>query len=321
MTAALRPPWLDVAWLGRAICYSGYRDGQSPDAGVFPSYQQVREDLALLARHWRILRLYDCSRHAELVLEVIRRERLDLKVLLGAWLAAEADNPACPWGGLHGPDRLARNAAENGRELERLVRLAGANPGAVVAVSVGNEACVSWTDHLVPPPRVLHYVRALRGELAQPITVCENYVPWQEPGLDALADAVDFISIHSYPAWEAKPPGEALAFTDENWRSVAARHPDKPVVVTEAGWTTRSGGRGVRAETATPAVQAAYLAALDAWSRERGILTFVFEAFDEAWKGSEDPLEPEKHWGVFTAARRPKLAAQPLFPDLPAAAP
>jgi exo-beta-1,3-glucanase (GH17 family) len=318
MTAALRPPWLDDAWLGRAICYSGYRDGQSPDAGVFPTYQQVREDLLLLSRHWRILRLYDCTPHAELVLEVIRRERLDLKVLLGAWLAAEADNPACPWGGVHGPEQLARNVAANGRELERLVRLARAHPDVVVAVAAGNEACVGWTDHLVPPDRVVGYVKALQRELRQPVTFCENYVPWQEE-LGALAAQVDFISIHTYPAWEAKPPAEALAFTDENWRSVAERHPGKPVVVTEAGWTTRSGGRGVRADHASPANQATYLAALDAWSRARGILTFVFEAFDEAWKGAPDPLEPEKHWGVFTADRRPKPAVQPLFPDLPPA--
>ena len=71
--------------------------------------------------------------------------------------------------------------------------------------------------------------------------------------------------------------------------------------------------------TPARANQAAYLAALDRWSREQGILTFVFEAFDEAWKGADDPLEPEKHWGLFTVDRRPKPAAQPLYPDLPAA--
>ena len=313
MTAVVRPAWLDPAWLGRAICYSGYRDGQSPDAQRFPSSEQVRADLVLLARHWRLLRLYDCSRHAELVLEVIRRERLPLKVLLGAWLAAEADNPGCPWGGVHGAAQLARNVAENGRELQRLVALATRYPEVVVAVSAGNEACVDWTDHLVPPARVVGYVRELKRRLPQPVTFCENYLPWQSQ-LSALAAEVDFISIHTYPAWEATAPGDSLAFTDQNWRSVAERHPGKPVIVTEAGWTTRSNGRGVRAEDATPANQALYLEALDGWSRERGILTFVFEAFDEDWKGAADPLEPEKHWGIFTSDRRPKPAAQRLFP-------
>jgi exo-beta-1,3-glucanase (GH17 family) len=34
----------------------------------------------------------------------------------------------------------------------------------------------------------------------------------------------------------------------------------------------------------------------------------VFEAFDENWKGSPDPEEPEKHWGLYGVNRQPKLA-------------
>ena len=69
---------------GDAICYSGYRHGQSPASKVYPSVAEIREDLLILRKHWRLLRLYDCSRHAERVLEVIRSERLDFKVMLGA---------------------------------------------------------------------------------------------------------------------------------------------------------------------------------------------------------------------------------------------
>ena len=32
----------------------------------------------------------------------------------------------------------------------------------------------------------------------------------------------------------------------------------------------------------------------------------MFEAFDEIWKGSPDPLEPEKHWGLYTVDLQPK---------------
>jgi exo-beta-1,3-glucanase (GH17 family) len=300
----------------RAICYSGYREGQSPDAQVYPDDAQVREDLLLLVRHWSLLRLYDCGPHAERVLEVIRRERLPLRVLLGAWLAAEEDNPACPWGGVHGPAQLERNRTRNRQELESLVRLARAHPETVVAVAAGNEACVDWTDHLVPPERVAGYVRELRGQLSQPVTVCENYVPWRDR-LGPLAAEVDFISIHTYPAWESKGIGEALAYTEENWRSVAERYPDRPVIITEAGWPSRSGGRGIAPENASPELQAAYVQALSRWSEERGVLTFVFEAFDEPWKGSADPAEPEKHWGLFSVDRLPKPAVRPLFCDLP----
>jgi hypothetical protein len=48
------------------------------------------------------------------------------------------------------------------------------------------------------------------------------------------------------------------------------------------------------------------------WSRREAVLTFVFEAFDEPWKGSPDAMEPEKHWGLFDVDRRPKLGLQDL---------
>ena len=98
---------------GRAICYSGYRDGQSPDAKVYPSEVQILEDLLLLQPHFTLLRLYDCTPHAERVLAVIEREALPFRVLLGAWLGAEVDSPGCPWGGRYPAEQLAANAAEN----------------------------------------------------------------------------------------------------------------------------------------------------------------------------------------------------------------
>lgn len=298
---------------GNAICYSGYRDGQSPDAGVYPSYEQVREDLHLLAPHWRLIRLYDCTRHAELVLDVIRRERLDLKVLLGGWLAGEVDNPQCPWGGRLDASQIRRNRQANCEEMERLARLARQHAETVVAVAAGNEATIDWTDHLVTPERVLEYVTWLRREVRQPVTFCENYVAWTTK-LARLADVVDFISVHTYPVWEFRSLEGAMDYTRENWRSVVECYPGRPVVITEAGWTTCSNGRGISPANASPDLQAAYVPQLMAWSREAGVPTFVFEAFDEAWKGSSDPDEPEKHWGLFTHDRRPKPVVKRLFP-------
>jgi exo-beta-1,3-glucanase (GH17 family) len=49
------------------------------------------------------------------------------------------------------------------------------------------------------------------------------------------------------------------------------------------------------------------------WAEKENILTFFFEAFDETWKGSPEPLEPEKHWGLFKIDRTPKMAVRQLF--------
>ena len=290
---------------GRAICYSGYRHGQSPDSRIYPTHEQIREDLLMLAPHWPLLRLYDCSPHAERVLDVIRREGLPFRVMLGAYLGAEMNNFGCPWGATYSEEQLDASIAENEAEVGRLIALANAHPDIVFSVAVGNEATVDWTHHFVPVPRMLKHVRRVKREVRQPVTFCENYVPWQYKLRELVAE-LDFISLHSYPVWEYKHVHEALAYTRDNYDSVARRYPDKPVIITEAGWATNSNGRGIQPHNTSQDQQDIYLRDLMAWTDHAGILCFVFEAFDEPWKGSPDPMEPEKHWGLFTVDRHPK---------------
>jgi exo-beta-1,3-glucanase (GH17 family) len=299
---------------GNAICYSGYREGQSPDTRTYPTLAEIREDLHLLARHWPLLRLYDCSPHAERVLQVIAEDGLPLRVMLGAYLGAEMNNGGCPWGGTYSEAQLEASTRENEAEVDRLIALARRYPAIVFSVAVGNEATVDWTDHLVPLARMLDHVRRVKAAVAQPVTFCENYVPWQTK-LAPLVAELDFISLHTYPVWEYKPIHEALDYTKANVASVARLYPGKPIVITEAGWCTNSNGRGMHAEHAVQELQAIYYQDLMDWTRAEGLLCFVFEAFDEPWKGSADPLEPEKHWGLFTVDRRPKLVMQALYAD------
>jgi exo-beta-1,3-glucanase (GH17 family) len=262
-----------------------------------------------------VLRLYDCSRHAERVLQVIRSDRLDFEVLLGAWLAAEVSNPRCPWGGVFSDAELAANVTANDAEIERLIELAERYDDVVFAVAVGNEATVEWTDHRVPNERMLRHVRRVRRNVVQPVTVCENYVPWRHE-LRELAAELDFIALHTYPVWESRSIDDALEHTRENFDSVARLYPGKRVIISEAGWTTGSNGRGIPPENSSEDLQARYYRQLTEWTREQDILTFVFEAFDEPWKGSPDPLEPEKHWGLFTVDRKPKQVVRALYPEL-----
>ena len=314
MTTTTMPKLLNLPQ-GNAICYSGYRDGQSPGDRIYPSLAEIREDLLILRKNWQLLRLYDCSTHAERVLEVIRTDRLPFQVMLGAYLGAEMNNFGCPWGATYSEEQLEASQRENAAELGRLIALANRYPDIVFSVAVGNEATVDWTDHFVPVPHMIEYLRRVKQAVVQPVTFCENYVPWQDKLVD-LVPELDFISLHTYPVWEYKHIHEAIDYTCENYDSVARRHPGKPVVITEAGWATSSNGRGMRAEHASQELQDLYYRDLLEWSRRAGVLTFVFEAFDEPWKGSPDPLEPEKHWGLFTVDRRPKLAMQTLYPEL-----
>ncbi len=300
---------------GNAICYSGYRQGQSPVERVYPSYRQIREDLVILQRNWRFIRLYDCSPHAQTVLQVIRDEGLDFHVMLGLDMAAEMSNPHCPWGAEFDDETLAANRRANEQELERLVALSRDYRDSVFAVSVGNEASVEWTDHMVPVDRLVEYASAVGRRIEQPVTFCENYVPWTYK-LEPLAEILDFIAVHTYPAWEYRSIHDALEYTKQNYYSVADHYPGKPVVITEAGWPTAANGRGIEAHNASEELQASYYGQLLEWTTDEGILAFVFEAFDEPWKGSADPLEPEKHWGLFTVERTPKPVMRTQFADL-----
>jgi exo-beta-1,3-glucanase (GH17 family) len=300
---------------GNAICYSGYRHGQSPDSQIFPSQEEIREDLHILQRNWRYLRLYDCTLHAERVLQVIAEDKLDFQVMLGAYLGPEMNNFGCPWGGTYSEAHLEQSKLANLAEIERLIALATRYPDTIFSVAVGNEATVDWTDHFVPVSHMIDYVRHVKQHVRQPVTFCENYVPWQYKLRDLVAE-VDFISLHTYPVWEYKHVHEALAYTQDNVESVARLYPGKPIVITEAGWATNSNGRGIQPDNSSQELQAIYYQDLMDWSAQSGIMIFVFEAFDEPWKGSPDPMEPEKHWGLFTVDRQPKQVMRALYPEL-----
>jgi len=296
---------------GNAICYSGYREGQYP-GGSYPSYDEIRQDLLILAENWKYLRLYDCTQHAETVLRVIANESLHFKVMLGVDMAAEMSNPHCPWGADFSDETLEANRKANNEQIEKAIVLANRYPDIVFSVSVGNEASVEWTDHMVPVDSLVAHVLNMKNSVSQPITFCENYVPWTYK-LEPLAEVLDFISIHTYPAWEYRTVEDALEYTRQNYHSVVDHYPGKPVAITEAGWTTASNGRGIEPWNASEELQAKYYEELVAWTTDERILTFVFEAFDEPWKGSPDPLEPEKHWGLFNLDRTPKRVMQERY--------
>ena len=297
-----------------AIAYSGYREGQHPDRGqgaIEPSDEQILEDLEILVDHgFRLIRMYDVGNKTQRTLALIREHDLPMKMLLGVWLRAEISNhEGCPW--LDEPipeEELAANALANAQEVELGIRLAREYEDIVVAVNVGNEALVDWNDHMVPLENVIEYVRQVKAAISQPVTVADNYEWWAEEGAP-LAAEVDFLGIHTYPAWEEKTIDEALPYTIENLERVRAALPDKPIAILEAGWATTASEFGDRANEPS---QARYYHEIREWAERANITVFFFEAFDEPWKGDpKDPLGAEKHWGVFFVDRTPKQVMQP----------
>jgi len=296
-----------------AVAYSGFREGQHPDRGdgaKNPSPQQILEDLNILVEHdFKLIRLYDAGDNTRTTLELIRRHDLPIKVLLGMWLQAQFSNhEGCPW--LDEPipaNELAANTMANAAEVGRGIELARQYEDIVVAINVGNEALVEWNDHMVPVEDVIAYVRRVKAAVEQPVTVAENYAWWIEDGA-VLAAELDFIGVHTYPAWEEKTIDDAMPYTIENIAGVQAALPGKPIAILEAGWASVAVEFGDRASEQN---QARYYDELRDWATQSGTTVFFFEAFDEPWKGNPaNPLGAEKHWGLFNVDRTPKQVMQ-----------
>ena len=304
----------------KAIAYSGFRSGQHPDRGdgaKNPSFEEIVEDLQILAKdgNFPLIRLYDCGENSQMVLQAIKEHNVDIKVLLGVWLRAEISNhEGCPWLTEPIPQKeLDANKQKNLAEVEMGIALANKYPEIIAAVNVGNEALVEWNDHMVPVETVIEYVQKVKSGIKQQVMVAENYEWWAKDG-KTLAEVVDFLGIHIYPVWEGKDIDEGLSYSIENMQRVADSLPGKSMVITEAGWATIASEFG---ERASEEKQLRYYHEIMNWSKENNITTFFFEAFDEDWKGNPDnPLGAEKHWGIFTVDRKPKLVMKDLYPEL-----
>lgn len=182
----------------KAICYSGYREGQCP-TGEMPSKEQISEDLHLLvADGYGYIRMYEPNAHAVTALQVIREEKLPLQCMIGIDSLAEINSAEC----ITGPQtfsaaELAAHAASNDAQLDRLIALANEYTDEIVAVSVGNENRFPFVGHLVSEERLVAHTKKLHAAVKQPVAFCEVDIDWKN--LDAIANAVDIIGIHTYP--------------------------------------------------------------------------------------------------------------------------
>ncbi|HUJ10799.1 MAG TPA: glycosyl hydrolase family 17 protein [Verrucomicrobiae bacterium] len=308
-----------LAGFAKGLAYSGFRHGQHPDRGdgaANPSDKEILEDLRIIARNsnFGIIRLYDSQANSARALRLIQANKIRLKVMLGAWLSAEVSNPHCRWLTTPIPQAtLDMNKIKNQNEIKSAIRLANEYPSIVVAVNVGNEALVDWNDHMVSLDSVISYVRQVKHAIPQPVTVADNYAWWTKNGVP-LAKEIDFVTVHTYPAWENKDLDEGLPYSIANIQAVHAALPHSRIVVGEAGWPSVASEFGKRASEEN---QKRYVDELTAWAARNNVTTFIFEAFDEDWKGDpSNAFGAEKHWGLFTVDRRAKLVMRELYPDL-----
>lgn len=353
----------------RAISFGGYRGVSREES---PTVEQLVDDVLLLdAMGIRLLRTYNTAQfpQAERLLEAIRRVKntrpdFEMFVMLGVWIDAknawtqavwDAENNA--WVEGTGPDHTQGDVENNSREVEAAIELANEYPDVVKAISVGNEAMVQWAvNYFVYPKTILKWVNYLQdakaaGELPAGvwITSSDNYESWgggnpiyHTAALTELMQAVDFISVHTYPFhdsfynpsfWGVLPAEESLPFeamteatmhraidyAKSQYQAVvdymAHVGVKKPIHIGETGWAsldeTAYGASGSKA--ADEYKQKVFHDLLRQWTDEAGITLFYFEAFDERWKKADAPGDSENHFGLIALNNEVKFTLWDAF--------
>ncbi len=300
-------PYLDGKWIGNAISYGCYREGQAPGV-IGPSEEEILEDLNILKQHWNLIRVYGSDADSERVLKVIEENNLPIKVMLGIWLENETKHP--------------ERKEENIEQVLKGIELGNKYSDIIAAINVGNEALVFWSWHRMEQPNSLKYIRAIRNNTPVPVTVADDYNFWNKPESKEIAEEIDFIVTHIYSLWNGKTLDNAINWMDTIYfQNIKPMHPDKEIAIGETGWATNynpdktgPGEQGtlIKGKVGIDA-QEKYLIQLNNWVNKNQVTTFLFEAFDEPWKGGGADTgsnEVEKHWGVYYESRQPKSSLQ-----------
>lgn len=256
--------------------FSPFRQDQNPQTGTYPSDEEIRADLELLAAQTDNIRTYSVD---GALAEVPRlAEEFGLRVTLGIWIS---------------PDE-----ARNEREIAKAIEIANRSRS-VVRVVVGNEALFRRE---VTTQQLTEYLDRVRSAIKVPVTTSEQWHIWEE--YPELAEHTDLIAAHVLPYWEFVPMEDATQFVLDRARDLKKLFPKKPLLLSEVGWPSNGRMRG--GADASQADQAIYLRTLVNTLNAQGYNYFVIEAFDQPWKTSDEG-SVGAYWGVYNLDRQPKF--------------
>lgn len=333
-----------------AISYSGYREITRDSV---PSISELKDDMKILsAMGIKIVRTYNVYLDAvPRLLKAIREMKeedpeFEMYVMMGAWIDAKN-----AW--TDEPERIRdEDSPRNAREIDRAAALANEYPDIVKVIAVGNEAMVHWqTEYYVEPGIILRWVEHLQdlkesGELPESlwITSSDNFASWgggdsvyHKEDLNTLIEAVDYISMHTYPMhdthynpdfWGVRDDEtdlsdmekieaamqRSLDYATSQYQSVVdymeSLGVNKQVHIGETGWATVSneyyGDDGAKATDEFKSAR--FHEMIREWSEENDVSVFYFEAFDEKWKDAENQQGSENHFGLINLQSQAKYA-------------
>ena len=305
-----RPP-VSAGWTGEigGFAFNGFRRDQSPlpPDQVFPSAQELGDDIEMLSKHSKRLRTYSAYDAPEV--PALARQ-YGMTVTAGAWLDRWQDG--------------------NNVQIKYLIEQANANSN-VERVIVGNETLLRGD---LTPKQLIGYIDIVKRRVRVPVSTAESWDIWltydreKRKQMHEIARHIDFITVHLLPYWEGVPRAGAVDLVMRRYKEVQREYPNKKIVVGEVGWP--SGGSRVPVKNEDPNAQVTYSTASVADEAQfiRGFLPeakkenldyFLMEAFDQPWKRVNEG-RTGAYWGVFNADRQLKFAfdgpvvADPAWP-------
>ena len=272
-------------------------------------------------------------------------EKFEMYVMLGAWI--DCKNAWTDLAPIHHEesDRNAIEITEAVRltnQYPDIIKIIAVGNEAMVkwatSYYVTPNIILKWVNHL----QNLKKENKLPKEIW--ITSSDNFASWgggdseyHVEELNQLYKVVDYISMHTYPMhdthynpvfWEINENEQQLSdkekidaamlrsrdYAISQYENVLAYMKsigvNKPVHIGETGWATQSnehyGNNGSKATDEYKSAQ--FYKLMREWSNKETIACFYFEAFDENWKDSANPLGSENHFGLINLQNEAKYA-------------
>jgi exo-beta-1,3-glucanase (GH17 family)/cellulose synthase/poly-beta-1,6-N-acetylglucosamine synthase-like glycosyltransferase len=252
--------------------------------------ERIDADMAEISQITNHIRTYTVAGGMERVPEIARR--YGITVSLGIAIGSDLE--------------------ENETEIETAIEVALANRRTIDRVFVGNEAILRDD---VTANQLNDYIRRVRDALPNRIKV-STAEPWSTWLLTPeIGQYVDFIGVQLLPYWEGIQPRGSFVFMQHAIQHVKDEFPDRPVVITEAGWPSE--GRTNRYAEASLANQAYFVRAFVQFAMENGWDYYIEEAYDQPWKGGDFEGSVGAYWGLFAADGSPKFAFRGMLRTFP----
>ena len=276
------PPWPTSV---DGMSFSPIREGNDPTKEIYPTREEIDQDIALLHGKVRAIRTYGVGGTLADIPELARKYKM--KVTVGAW--------------------LTHDLAKNEEELKKLVDIVNANPDTVERAMVGNEAILTGE---LTAEEINNYIDRVKAQVDVPVSTGEPWHVWiANP---EMGDHADVIAVHLLPYWEGIDLNNAIDYIKNCYKILSEAFPNTPILIAEVGWP--SNGRTRNSAIASESNEATFLRRFLALAEKENYSYFIMEAFDQTWKADSEG-SVGAYWGVYNVFRTQKFAfTEPVVP-------